>query len=309
MKCFKIYIIVSYVMFMFIITSVFEKNNLYAQQVEDESILKIKSSKNLYYESEPVWIEIEIKIDKSIKLDKSPVLLPPGDLEFFLTNSKGDTIKHIEGSYTMIESKDHSEYYFRTFDLLNIYGSNEDFPNSQLRMEHRLLSDDYSLVIMLPLYVDNKIEKNYSNMIKFRIEKPTGDEIEAHKRLIEIEDFEVNGRLDLKVKFDSLYNKVMEFKNNYENSVFLNKVEHQIIICSFENPKFEDTITSYLLYRIRNDASNYYNYGYLYSIDYRLKDKEEAFKNSLRLIINSNKGTLLEKFIKNYFRQKGSKLD
>ena len=84
-------------------------------------IIEIKLSKSVYLESETIPLEIEVRIDKEIKLDKLPVISPPGDVKFILTNENGDTVEHISGSYSQVASKSqHLEYYYIIYDILSI---------------------------------------------------------------------------------------------------------------------------------------------------------------------------------------------
>ena len=57
-------------------------------------VIDIKLSKNVYLDSEPIWLEINVNIDKEIIVDKTPAIFPfCGDIKFVLLNEFDDTLK------------------------------------------------------------------------------------------------------------------------------------------------------------------------------------------------------------------------
>ena len=90
----------------------------------------------------------------------------------------------------------------------------------------------------------------------------------------------------------------------FPNSVYLYRVEDQVVTSGMlSNSNFKDTITSYLINKVQQEPSNYFNYRYVYLISYYLKDNEALLKDTLTQISKSNKGTLLQKIIDNYLEE------
>ncbi|MBK8982953.1 MAG: hypothetical protein IPM38_11665 [Ignavibacteria bacterium] len=72
--------------------------------------MSIETSKEVYQESESVWIEYLLSIDKkNITLDRKPGIYPTSDLKLILINSKNDTIKNVGGSVGSIVVKEYPD--------------------------------------------------------------------------------------------------------------------------------------------------------------------------------------------------------
>jgi hypothetical protein len=267
-------------------------------------IIEIKSSKEVYLESEPVWLEIEVNIDKEMELDKPPIITPLGDVEFILINSHVDTIKYFKGGYSQIGPNKYLEHYYRIYDILNIYGVKEDFPNSQLVGCYKLLPDKYTLKAILNLSIDGKVEKFNSNLIQFEVEIPRDSEEEEHKKMIEIKNYAVNGPKDFDSRFDIIVQKVNEFKMMFPNSVYIDRIislifRHGHII----SKDFQDTVSNYLKNRLEANPADYFNYTYVSHLWGISKNNSDLLINTLTQISESNKGTLLQKIIDNYLAE------
>jgi len=270
-------------------------------------VIEIKLSKNVYLESEPIWTEINVNIDKEIKVDKTPAISAVcGDIKFVLRDEINDTIKGQECTYDYVYTgySYHLGHYYWIGDVLSIYGKYEDFPNSQLIMRRKLLSGSYKLSAIIYLIINKKAEKYYSNEIQFRVEEPFGIEIEAHKQLIEIEDFAVNGDTDKSVRFKGMCKKVNDFKGKYSYSAYLGKAENEIFSWGVFFSNFKDTITNYIFNRLSENPENYYNIRYVHSLGYLFKGDEVSLRDTLTQISKSSRGTLLQKIIDNFLEEK-----
>ncbi len=266
----------------------------------DSSVIKLKSSKDKYLESEPIWIEVEINIPEELKLDSSPVIYPNNDIKFYLNNDKGDTLKGFGGDVTTVLMKKYKNHYYSIFHLQYFFGVADDFPHSLLAYRYKLLPDNYYLKATLHLVINGKANFFNSDGIHFRVERPDGDEIEARKQLLEIEDYATSysSTISSIEKFNSLYEKVAVFENLYPGSVYLPKIQDLIVGFS-SNSNFRDTMNIYLLRKIKENPDNYYNESNLGLIISIFPDDSN---NSTEFLINlreSYKGTLLEKFIDN----------
>ena len=271
-------------------------------------VIDIKLSKNVYLESEPIWLEINVNIDKEIIVDKTPAIFPfCGDIKFVLLNEFDDTLKGhycVSGDGIYTEYSYHLDHYYLIYDILNLYEKIEDFPNSQLIMKYKLLPGNYRLLAIISLMINKKFEKYFSNKVLFKVEKPFGIETEAHKDLIDIEDFAVNGDSDKNVRFEGTCKKVNYYKEKYSNSVYLDKAEHEIISWGVFFSNFKDTVTSYIFKRLSENPENYYNFQYVRSLGYLYKNNDASLRDTLTQISESEKGTLLQKIIDNYFEEK-----
>lgn len=260
-----------------------------------ESVINIKSSKNLYLESEPIWIVVEVNIPNNLKLDNEPVIHPLGDLRFLLTNDIGDTLEPLRQTASFALFKDYRSHYYDLFHLQYYYGVKEDFPRSILAFRYKLITDGYHLKASIVFRVDNMEKYFYSNVIDFRVEKPTGPEFEARRKLLNLEDYATTPSSS----FDGIFEKVTEFEDLYPNSVYLPKAQDLIVGFSFLDHHFSDTLHTYLLRRIKENPENYYNKSYLGSVlSFYSKHIMEP-KDLLNGLRDSYKGTLLEKFIDN----------
>lgn len=282
--------------------------------------IKIKCSKAVYLESEPVWIEYDVNINKDIE-----IIREPGEFgcnpRLKLIHENGDTVDYQIGcsDWAYLGNLPHPEHYFFTYDLLQIYDVFEDFPHSPLANKHKILPGKYRFKSVLYLVMSNKGYPHdsegeikaypiYSNEIQFEVINPEGEELSAQKNMISIFDNYTNKinnvENNLDKRFEWYYYKFNEFKNLYPNSVYLNKVEDEMIITGyFTNGIFRDTMYNYLISVIGENPSNYFNKDYLGLINIALKKQEKTFQDSMKPVSNTYCNTLLQKLIDNYIAE------
>ena len=63
-------------------------------------------------------------------------------------------------------------------------------------------------------------------------------------------------------------------------------------------------VTSYIFNRLSENPENYYNFQYVRSLGYLYKNNDALLRYTLTQISESEKGTLLQKIIDNYFEEK-----
>ena len=270
-------------------------------QSPDSVSLEIKSSKNVYLESEPVWVEVNVNIPDEMKLDRAPVVFPSCDLKFVLTNNINDTLNDLGIKVTSVELKEYKKHYYDIFNLLDYYGTKENFTGSSSGGYFKLDPDNYNLVAILILKFNNSINYYYSAVIHFNVEKPEGIDQEAQKKLFYIEQCCSNYKLNLKDKLDQIYTGIIEFKNSFQNSVYTDKVEKQIVTSYGLNNDFKDSIQSYLINKIIERPDNNFNYSYMKFLEYFYEDNNIIeYMTKLSEIRESSDSAVLRKLIDNF---------
>src|SRR6266498_2318117 len=79
----------------------------------NNSQLIISLNKNTYLESEPIWVDVAVHLDKTQKLERKPILEPSNDMQIILRNSKGETIEYIGGiSEVILQGKKYPDTLF-----------------------------------------------------------------------------------------------------------------------------------------------------------------------------------------------------
>ncbi|MFZ1323398.1 MAG: hypothetical protein WAT71_17735 [Ignavibacteria bacterium] len=254
--------------------------------------ISIKSSKDVYLESEAIWIEYLTIIDKNmIVFDEAPYIQPYGDLKFSLKNSKNELIKYIGGQGGRI----HSDYYPDTswdvFNLLNFYGFADRFQYSQLHRKFYLPEGRYTIQAYLSCVVKNQEVIFTSNTISFSVLKPLGVEEEAHEKLLDI--YKQGGKME----YEEIKIVVSEFDSTYKNSVYTSNAKYFLFTWSFIDSNYKNYAKDFLIDLINSNPDSYYNFSYINSLR-KYTESSEEYENLLKILDRKYFNTITNKFIK-----------
>jgi hypothetical protein len=287
-----IFLYVLFLISMFLFGEVYS----YQEKSNTDSVkLTLTSNKNLYLESELIWIELDIVIDKNLKLDYRPLLYPGNDLNLSLINSKKDTIKYRGGHVDALIRKDYPDSMYYIDNLLWTLGSSEKLQTQAGYSEifKVIPPDDYTLNITVQLRSNNKSLYCQSNSIKFSIIKPSEFEIEAYNELINLESYTVNNQYKLGYEFI----KMMEsFNEKYPGSVYKEKIfnnSYFLIGCTLPHEETEIFYNNFI-----NDNPNYYSiFNLLWGNQNKYENKTE-YINYLQKMSVEKEGLLISKLCK-----------
>lgn len=264
------------------------KNEESNQNIE----ISIKTPKSSYLESEPIWVEYFVRIDrKKIKLDYKPELDPSADIKLILINSKNDTMNYVGGRGFYLRTKDYPDTLWGIINLLHSFGNPENFPLSTLGRKFYLPEDSYKLEVFLHYYVKGKEESIVSNKVTFSIMKPSGEELEAHEKFLNLYEQFGNG-----CSYDKIKLFVTEFDNQYYNSVYLDRMKNVLLSMSFIEPNFSTHAEQFLIDVINSNPNSYYNYIYIQTLKEYVNQYSD-FEDTLKILSGNSKNTITNKII------------
>jgi len=262
-----------------------------------DSIIIINSSKSEYLESEPIWIEVNVNIPTDKKLDMAPSMGNWG----ILTNGKGDTLPYMSSFPFSVAIPDYRNHYYYVFPL-QFYGVFEDsssiFPDSH----YKLLPDTYHFQMAVGLSINKKWEVHYSNIISFTVKAPESDEVEARKRLFELIKMQYGCGGDT-IQCNFIFHKILEFKNKYPDSRYLQRAEHFINLLMNDIPGLKDTLELYLFHNIELNPDSYYNNSNIHILAYIYKGSDKLFNKKLINLKKKINSTQFDKFVNEYIEE------
>lgn len=254
--------------------------------------ISIKTSKSSYLESEPVWVEYFVQIVKGkINLDYKPELDPGADIKLILVNSKNDTLNYVGGRGFYLRTKNYPDTLWGIINLLHSFGNPEKFPHSSLGRKFYLPEDNYQLEVLLHYYVKGKEESIISDKVTFSIMKPSGEELEAHEKFLNMYELFGNG-----CSYDKIKLIVTEFDNQYKNSVYLDRMKYVLLTMSFIEPNFTTYAKQFLIDAINSNPNSYYNYNYIQTLKEYVNQNTE-FNNTLNILSVKSNNTITNKII------------
>ena len=229
--------------------------------------ISIKSSKDVYLESEAIWIEYLTIIDKNmIVFDEAPYIQPYGDLKF-------------------------SDTSWDVFNLLNFYGFADRFQYSQLHRKFYLPEGRYTIQAYLSCVVKNQEVIFTSNTISFSVLKPLGVEEEAHEKLLDI--YKQGGKME----YEEIKIVVSEFDSTYKNSVYTSNAKYFLFTWSFIDSNYKNYAKDFLIDLINSNPDSYYNFSYINSLR-KYTESSEEYENLLKILDRKYFNTITNKFIK-----------
>ncbi|MBK9333198.1 MAG: hypothetical protein IPM96_12530 [Ignavibacteria bacterium] len=264
-----------------------------AHEASNQNInISIKTSKSSYLESEPVWVEYFVRIVKGkINLDFKPQLDPGADIKLILLNSKNDTMNYVGGRGSYLGTKNYPDTLWGIINLLHSFGNPEKFPHSVFGRIFYLPEDNYQLEVLLHYYVNGKVESVTSNKVTFSIMKPSGEELEAHEKFLNLYEQFGNG-----CSYDKIKLIVTEFDNQYNNSVYLDRMKYALLSMSFIEPNFTAYAEQFLIDAIDSNPNSYYNFNYIRTLKEYVNQNTE-FENTLKILSGNSKNTITNTII------------
>ena len=290
-----------------------------AFRIYGENKLEIKLNKTEYYESEPIWLEIYLKISKDLHPQVGPDLTISRFLNLNIYNKKTKVkVKPImdKGYWLM---PDHtklkiSREYFNIIKVQSYYGEIQKFKNAGLLLRNYIPEGEYSLSATTSYWENNEPNTIYSDTLNFIVKKPEGlvendysaylEFITMRQSLLSDLDRSISTHVRDSNLVDTIRKYTLKYENENKNSIYLEPI--QDLDEMFSNYYYlpnDDSLINYDLRFIKTYPNNYFMFNALTDIYFRFdtrfyKDKKISdFFEIINDIKNKYKGTLLERFI------------
>jgi hypothetical protein len=271
--------------------------------INDTIQLNLVMNKQIYLEGELVWFDFDVIINKSIKLDRGPILDNNYDISLILADSKNNVLRYKKGIPEImgsIEYPDTMNYFdelteaFGTFEIIPVPENKKYWP-----LYLYLPADEYTFSIELRLSINKKEHIFRTNTVNFSVLKPKGNDSDAYNELksLEVRTF-YNNYFEMSVEFQKFYDN---FSEKYSGSVYLEKIFNRMEY-SIEYSLSPEEGIIYYKNIIINHPDYYANYNSLYSLKHFYGDNKEEFINFLNITSNEKEGTIVSRMCKKMIR-------